>query len=238
LDRTARDHLQHCFVLHRRDFSNTSLILEVFSAAYGRLPVLAKGAKRGKGAAPTLQAFRPLWLSWSGGGEVKTLVRSEPAGRSFELAGDALFCGFYLNELLMRMLGRGDPNQHLFAFYHSALTDLATGANLERVLRQFELRLLQELGYAGSLDRDAGGQPVSAGRRYYYLPDVGLREAGAEELGEGISGSALLALAAGDALTGESAREARALMRRLLAPHLGERPLKSRELFRRWRGTA
>ena len=102
-------------MLHRRDFSNTSLILEVFSAAHGRLPVLAKGAKRGKGAAPMLQSFRPLWLSWSGGGEVKTLVRSEPAGRAFELKGDALFCGFYLNELLMRVLGRGDPHQHLFA---------------------------------------------------------------------------------------------------------------------------
>lgn len=227
-------------MLHRRDFSNTSLILEVFSATYGRLPVLAKGAKRGKGAAPVLQAFRPLWLSWSGGGEVKTLVRSEPAGKAFELAGDALFCGFYLNELLIRMLGRGDPNEHLFAFYHSALADLATGADLDRVLRQFELRLLQELGYTGALDRDAAGQPVSAERRYNYLSDVGLRDAdaGEEELGEGISGSALLALAAGDALIGESAREARALMRRLLAPHLGERPLKSRELFRRWRGTA
>jgi len=237
LDRCARDSLQHCFVLHRRDFGNTSLVLEIFSASHGRLPVIAKGAKRGKGAAAaSLQSFRPLWLSWSGSGEVKTLLRSEPAGRAFELSGITLYCGFYLNELLLRTLGRGDPHAHLFAFYHSALTDLGTGLDVETVLRQFELRLLQELGYAGTLDRDADGQPVSSGCRYIHVPEVGLRPAQTGDVGT--SGATLLGLAGGTSLTGELAREARAFMRDLLAPHLGGRPLKSRELFRRWRSTA
>jgi DNA repair protein RecO (recombination protein O) len=235
---TPRDQLQHCFVLHRRDFGNTSLILEVLSAAYGRLPALAKGAKRGRNpTAAILQPFRPLWLCWSGRGEVKTLTRSEPAGRALPLEGEVLFCGFYLNELLVRMLGRCDPHEDLFAFYHGALTDLGTGADAATVLRQFELRLLQELGYLGALDLDADGIPVAANRRYLCVPDGGLRGAGEGERASSISGATLLGLASGAVLAEESAREARILMRRLLAPHLGERPLKSRELFQRWRGS-
>jgi len=239
LDRAARDHLQHGFVLHRRDFGNTSLILELFSAAHGRLPALAKGAKRGR--APTaalLQPFRPLWLSWSGRGEVRTLTRSEPAGNAFALSGEALYCGFYLNELVLRILGRGDPHAALFAFYHAALSDLSQeGRHLERVLRQFELRLLQELGFTGAMDREVEGEPVLGNRRYLVTPDLGPRAARPGEEGASVSGTTLLGLAAGAPLNGECAREARLLMRRLLAPHLGDRPLKSRELFRRWRET-
>jgi DNA repair protein RecO (recombination protein O) len=238
VDRQARDQLRRAFVLHRRDFGNTSLILEVFAAEHGRVPLLAKGAKRGRSAAAALlQPFQPLFLAWTGRGEVHALVRSEPAGRAFALAGGALYCGFYLNELLVRLLGRGDPHPVLFAFYHAALTDLAEGDDLERALRQFELRLLQELGYALILDREAdSGEPVSPRHRYLCIPDSGPRRAAAGEGGFSVAGETLVRLAAGEPLTGEAAREARELMRRLLAPHLGERPLKSRELFRRWRG--
>ena len=226
-------------MLHRRDFGNTSLIVEVFAPAHGRLPALAKGARRGRGmVAAILQPFRPLWVSWSGRGEVRTLTRSEPAGRAFDLQGEALLCGFYLNELLVRLLGRGDPHADLFAFYHAALADLAAGRDLESVLRQFELRLLEELGYAGAIDREADGRAVVAERRYVCLPDAGLRAASDAQSDVAVSGATLLLLAAGEPLTGQHAREARALMRRLLAPHLGDRPLKSRELFRRWRNTA
>ena len=119
-------------MLHRRDFGNTSLIVEVFAVGHGRLPALAKGARRGRGAvAAILQPFRPLWMSWSGRGEVRTLTRSEPAGRAFDLQGEALLCGFYLNELLVRLLGRADPHADLFAFYHAALSDLAAGRDLQ-----------------------------------------------------------------------------------------------------------
>lgn len=239
MDGNARDHLQRCFVLHRREFGNTSLIVEVFAAAHGRLPALAKGARRGRGVvAAILQPFRPLWMSWSGRGEVRTLTRSEPAGRAFDLQGEALLCGFYLNELLVRLLGRGDPHADLFAFYHAALSDLAAGRNLESVLRQFELRLLEELGYARAIDREADGRAVVAERRYVCLPDAGLCAASDAQADVAVSGATLLLLAAGEPLTGQHAREARALTRRLLAPHLGDRPLKSRELFRRWRNSA
>lgn len=238
MDKAARDHLQRCFVLHRRDFGNSSLILEVFANAHGRIAVLAKGAKqsrRGRAAGGSvLQSFRPLLLSWSGRGEVKTLLRFEPAGLAVELSGETLFCGFYLNELLVRLLGRGDPHEALFAFYHSALISLAAGEEIDSVLRQFELRLLHEIGYSVVLDVEAAsGRPVASRLRYVYEQESGLREAGAGDSQSSVSGDTLLRLAAGGPLRGQATREARVLLRSLLAPYLGARPLKSRELFRR-----
>lgn len=238
MDNRVRDRLCRCFVLHRRDFGNTSLLIEVFSAEEGRLPVLAKGAKRGRrSTAADLQPFRPLWLGWVGRGEVKTLVRTEPAGAPHELPGTALFCGFYLNELLMRLVGRHDPQEGLFAFYHAALAELAQGVDLDSALRRFELHLLRELGYGIMLDQDAvSGEAVLPRLRYVYEPESGLREDAGPCNGFTVSGETLLMLAAGKSLQGVQAREARELLRRLLRPHLGERPLKSRELFRQWRG--
>jgi DNA repair protein RecO (recombination protein O) len=234
MDRQARDHLQRCFVLHRREFGNTSLIVEVFSPEHGRFAALAKGARRPRGgSAAVLQPFQPLWLSWGGGGEVRTLLRSEAAGRPFALAGEALYCGLYLNELLVRLLGRGDPHADLFAFYHGALEALAGSGESEPVLRRFELQLLQELGYGPVLDREAGaGRALRPDASYAYREGQGLvAAAGAAQ--PGICGQTLLSLAAGEDLTPEQARELRGLMRQLLAPLLGPRPLKSRELFRR-----
>jgi DNA repair protein RecO (recombination protein O) len=183
-----------------------------------------------------LQPFTPLWLSWSGRGEVRTLARVEPAGNALALSGKALVCGFYLNELLMRLLGRNDPHEDLFAFYHAALTRLTQGTDLDGPLRQFELRLLQDTGYALDLGRDWDtGLAVTPDGRYIYEADRGFRAQDQEEEGLQVTGETLLALAADAPLAGALAREARALMRAALAPHLGSRPLRSRELFQQWR---
>lgn len=234
----SRDRLEQAFVLHRRDYANTSLLLEVFSGPEGRFPAIAKGAKRGRlPTAVLLQPFTPLWLSWSGRGEVRTLARVEAAGSAPTLSGKALFCGFYLNELLMRLLGRNDPHEDLFAFYHAALTRLAEGTDLDGSLRQFELRLLQDTGYALDLAREWDtGRPVAAGHAYVYEPERGMRAAVGPEDGPLVRGETLLALAAGEPLAGGLAREARDLMRAALGPYLGTRPLKSRELFQQWGG--
>lgn len=236
----SRDRLDQAFVLHRRDYANTSLLLEIFSSTQGRFPAIAKGAKRGRApSAALLQPFTPLWLSWSGRGEVRTLARVEAAGGGLALPGKALFCGFYLNELLMRLLARNDPHEDLFAFYHAALTRLAQGTDLDSPLRQFELRLLQDAGYAVDLEREWDTlQPVVVGRRYVYESERGLRAAGECEEGATVGGEALFALASGSPLSGAAAREARGLMRTALAPYLGTRPLKSRELFQHWSGTS
>ena len=231
----SREPLQPCFILHRRDLGETSLLLEMFGSAQGRVPVVAKGARRGRApAAAFLQPFQPLWASWSGRGEVFTLTCGEPAGRPAGLSGRALWCGFYLNELLMRLLGRGDPCEELFAFYHATLETLADDGQLETRLRQFELRLLGELGYAPPLDREAGsGQSIRPERRYDCPPGSRPRLLPDARDGSGIAGATLLQLVRGEPLTGAAAREARTLLRGLLAPHLGPRPLYSRELFRR-----
>jgi len=236
-DKAARDHLQRCFVLHRRSFGNTGLILDVFSVAHGRQAILAKGAKQQRRGRPAggelLQPFRPLWLSWSGRGEVKTLVRYEAAGPAVELPGKVLYCGFYLNELLVRLVRKGDAHEALFAFYSAALGALAEGTDIETVLRGFELRLLREIGYAVELDREAGsGRPVVPEHYYLYEPESGLCATGSGEGHQALSGEMLLTLTAGGPLSGPAAKAAKLLTRRLLAPYLGARPLKSRELFR------
>ena len=230
---STRDQLQQGYVLHRRDYSDTSLLIEAFTTEHGRVPLLAKGAKRGRSpSAALLQPFSPLLFAWSGRGEVQTLLRVEPAGRPVALAGDALYCGFYVNELLMRVLGRQDPHERLFLFYQRVLDELTGGADLDAPLRRFELRLLAELGYGPELDREAvGDQPVRPDRHYVYSNEQGLMQARSPDSNGAVSGATLLRLTGGEALTGVHAREARALMRRLLAPYLGERPLRSRALF-------
>lgn len=236
--------LRRGFVLHRRDYRNTSLLVELFCADEGRVGTVAKGAKaapRGRSAqAALLQPFQPLWLAWTGRGELKTLTRVEAAEQALPLADRRLYCGFYLNELLLRLLARHDPHEALFVFYQQALADLVS-AEVESVLRRFELRLLEELGYAPDLRKDAAGTPVVSWRVYQYVHEVGLiaqPEAadGAFSPVQGevlVPGDALGALASGASLSGAEARALRALMRAALAPLLGSRPLKSRELFRR-----
>lgn len=225
------------FVLHRREYGNTSLLLDIFASGQGRFPAIAKGARRrGNPASALLQPFQPLWLAASGRGEVKTLIRSEAASRPFAIAGRPLLGGFYLNELLLRLLGRNDPHDQLFAFYQSALSRLSDGEDLETLLRQFELRLLDELGYGLTLDRLAeDGEPVRPDQTYVYEREIGVREA--DGVGPRLSGSTLLALARGERLAQEQRREARVLLRQVLEPHLGGRPLKSRELYQRWFGS-
>ncbi len=233
------DSTHRCFVLHRREYRNTSLLVEVFGAEPGRFPAIARGAKGSRTVpAGLLQPFQPVWMTWSGRGEVRTLRSVEAAGPPLSLEGTALYCGFYVNELLMRLTGRNDPHEGLFGPYSLTLASLAEGADPGGVLRAFELALLRELGYAPLLSREAdGGGPVRAERHYLYELErgpVGLSN-GAEGPAR-ISGRTLLGLEAGEPLDPEGAREARELLRRLLGRYLGERPLKSRELFRQWRG--
>lgn len=225
--------MQPAFVLHRRDYSDTSLLVELFTAEHGRLPLLAKGAKRRRSpGSALLQPFTPILVSWTGRGEVATMVRVEPSGRPVALTGDALFCGFYVNELLMRLLGRQDPHAALFAFYQVVLKELADGEDLETPLRRFELRLLAELGYQAALDRESNdGPPLRAEQAYLYSREQGLVPAVSSGTDGAISGETLRRLVVGDVLSGVHAREARHLTRCLLEPHLGHRPLNSRVLF-------
>src|ERR1700675_5081227 len=146
---------QPAFVLHAHPYRETSLIVEAFTADYGRVALVARGAKRPRSELRgVLQAFQPLTLSWAGGGELKTLIRAEWRSGLPLVSGSALLCGFYLNELLLKLLPREDAHPQLFNDYQDALARLAAGADQATVLRRFELRLLAELGYALPLTHD------------------------------------------------------------------------------------
>ncbi len=230
-----RSTLQPAYVLHQRVYRETSLLLEIFSLEHGRLGLVARGARRGKsGWRALLQPFRPLLLSWSGRGELYSLVGAEPAEPAPQLQGRALLSGFYLNELLMRLLHRNDPHPELYGAYGAALISLGDTSQTEQVLRIFEKRLLQAIGYGLILDTDvATGAPVSPGRRYVYLVEHGpSSEAPAGQAGVLLDGETLVALEREILDSPEVLVQAKALMRYVLAAYLGDKPLASRELFR------
>ncbi len=220
--------LQAAYVIHHRPYRNTSLLLELFTRESGRAPAVARGVRAGpRGRAGLLQPFVPLLVGWAGRGEVRTLTSFDAGGAPPALRGRGLYCGFYLNELLMRLLGRCDAHPGVFDCYRATLAGIADGET-EQALRRFELRLLQELGYGLQLQLEAGaGTPVEPDKRYRYEVERGA----IEQPGGGYSGRTLLALA-GSLPAGEAElRESRTLMRSVLSHYLGERPLKSRELF-------
>ncbi len=224
------------FLLHAHPYSETSLVLDVFARQHGRLALLARGARRPRSALRgILMAFQPLVLDWFGGGEVKTLARAEWQGGMPLLAGKSLLLGYYLNELLIRLLPREDPHPALFDAYAEALAALARGRTETAELRRFEKSLLRELGYGLALDREAGtGEPVRPEKRYTYEVERGVVAAD-ESAGVlprlSFAGKTLLDLAADDYRDPRTMAEGKALMRHLISHYLGGQPLQSRRIF-------
>ncbi len=226
--------LQPAFVLHRRPYRDTSLLLEVFSQDHGRVGLVARGAagsrSRLKGL---LQPFASLLLSWVGTGELATLTAAEEAGLPAPLPPHRVLAGLYVNELLVRLLPRLDPHSGLFAAYPLLLAELATAVGEEPPLRRFEKRLLEELGYGLTLDCEAAsGASIVAEERYCYVLDRGPLTAGSAEGGVPISGRGLLALRDGILNDPAVLREVKRLTRAALAVQLRGRALKTRELYR------
>ncbi|HTE14448.1 MAG TPA: DNA repair protein RecO, partial [Burkholderiales bacterium] len=154
--KSSRHKEQPGYVLHSYPYQETSLIVEVFTREFGRVGMVAKGAKRPHSPLRSvLMPFHALTLDWSGRSDLKTLRTAEWRGAFRLLSGRALICGFYLNELLLKLLHRDDPHDALFGAYEQTLQALLNGADHALVLRCFEKRLLSELGYALILDCDA-----------------------------------------------------------------------------------
>lgn len=220
------------FLLHAYPFSETSLIIEVFVRDHGRLALLARGARRPRSALRgVLHAFQPLELGWFGGGEVKTLAKAEWMGGLPLLRGEGLLLGYYLNELLLKLLPREDAHAALFDAYTSALAALAHGATETAELRRFEKTLLRELGYGLVLERDAHGRPIEAERAYRYQIERGAVAADETEAGQGISGRTLLDLAEDNYADARCLAESKQLMRYLLGHYLSGQPLQTRRVF-------
>jgi DNA repair protein RecO (recombination protein O) len=225
---------QPAYVLHAYPFRETSLIVEVFSRDFGRMALLARGARRPRSnLRGLLMAFQPLELGWAGKGEVLTLMKAEWQGGQPLLKGQALFCGYYLNELLVHLLPREDPHERLFGRYAEMLASLGSdpeGKVSEPDLRRFEKALLQELGYGLTLDRDSEGRLVESDAFYAYQMEEGPVRQG--QGGQAVRGQTLLDLAAEDFTDPRTRVEAKQLMRSLMAYYLGGTELETRKIFK------
>lgn len=218
------------YVLHSRPYKETSLLVEAFTRRHGRISVMARGARRAHSVLKArLLPFQSLAFSWFGKGPLHTLHDVEWQGDGRSLAGAGLMCGFYLNELLMRLLPPGDAHEALYDRYVQALDELMQGDEIEPVLRRFELALLTELGYAQTLSHLADGAAVEPDRPYAYALDIGVLEAGHSDTR--YAGKTLLDMTAGDYSDARTLAESKLLLRRLLAHYLGDQPLATRQLL-------
>ncbi|WP_321898758.1 DNA repair protein RecO [Paraburkholderia heleia] len=225
---------QPAFVLHSYPYRETSLIIDVLSRDHGRVALVAKGAKRPHSALRgVLQTFQPLALAWTGKGEVRTLTGAEWVGGMLPLTGDALLCGFYVNELLVKFIAREDPHPELFRHYVVTLTRLAHDEPPVQVLRAFERVLLREAGYALALNRTVNRKAVVAEGRYVFDPERGVREASDEWPSQWprLSGQTLLDMEEDDYHRPQTVAQSKALMRFLLNTYLGGTPLATRQIL-------
>ena len=225
---------QAAFVLHTHPFRETSLIVEAFSRDHGRIALVARGARRPRSAMRgLLMAFQPIELGWFGQGEMRTLAKVEWVGGQPLLQAQALLLGYYMNELLLKLLPREDAHPALFQAYAEAVHALAVGEPSQASLRLFEKTLLKELGYGLTLDREAdGGKPVNPQKRYAYVVERGPVLVGGDgREAESFSGRALLAIAQDDFSDAETLAQCKQLMRTLIQHYLGDQRLSSRRVF-------
>lgn len=242
------------YILHSYPYRETSLILQAWTEKHGRLGLVAKGARRPKSASRSvLVPFQPLALDWFGRGELRTLKSAEPAAPATPLAGSSLMSAFYLNELLLKLTTRDDPHEGLFAAYDLAISELRALSRLgarplgvsepgpsrdvEPILRRFELSLLQELGYAVELTREAATQaPIEAGRDYWYVvergPILAPHEGEAPANAVKLRGLTLLDLERGRFEDPVTIAQAKQLMRLLIHHSLNGQELATRALVR------
>ena len=226
--------LEPAYILHSRQYRESSLLLEVLSREHGRVGLVARGARGMKSRWKNmLQPFRPLLLSWTQRGELGTLTGADQVASPPPLAGESLFCGLYANELMIRFLHRSDPHRTLFDFYRQLMTELAAGKQVQPLLRIFEKQLLQSAGFGMQLDHEHDSDRViSSDAWYLYKPEAGpVRcDRGQGQDAKLVSGSALLALKCGQ-IEDHHLKELKQLMRCLIRNHLGDKPIASQALF-------
>lgn len=230
-----RVQLEPAFLLHHYPWRDSSRILELLTREHGRVSVFARAARRGGSTLPAaLQPFAELLVSWTARGDAGQLTGAERVRATAPIEGDRLMSAFYANELLVKLLPRHDPHPALYDAYATLLSRLADAAERPaRVLRLFEKRLLEELGWGLCLETEAlGGLPIEPDCCYRYRID------GGPELVEGVAegglvfcGASLLSLA-GDELRDErSLGDARRLLKAALDQCLDGRPLRTREVM-------
>lgn len=232
-----RTQLEPAYVLHHRPYRDTSRILELFTRTHGRISVFARGARAGRKSAASLssmlQPFNRLLVSWSGRGEAGQLTAAEFDGAVRPMPPPQLVSGFYLNELVLKLFTRHDPQPDAFDLYAHTVESLKSGPNPTAPLRLFEKRLLELLGYGLALDQESGtGAPIEPQAMYHYRLEYGVVRA--LDVAEGamiFSGSTLRALAQEDFDDPVACSDARRLFRAALDRILDGQELKTREVM-------
>lgn len=226
------------YVLHTYPYRETSLLVELFTRHHGRVALVARGAKRAKSLLRgVLLPFQPLSVGWFGRAELRTLAKAEWQRALPQLAGTGLMCGFYLNELLLKLTRRDDAHERLFDYYGETISALrgadSGNGRVGIVLRRFELDLLKELGYAVPLDTDLeSGKMVAPDRIYEYVIERGPVEAVAAPRRIQFRGKSLLDVANDDYSDLLTLQEAKQLTRLLINHYLGGQPLHTRQFIK------
>jgi len=224
---------QPSFILHHRPFRDSSQILDIISGDHGKLALVARGSRAARSRLKgVLRPFMPLSLSWVQRSDLGTLTGAEVCGAPIALSGDALLSGFYVNELLLHFLHRHDPQPGIFDIYARTIEALAAADSIAACLRQFEIELLRQLGYALNFDHEADSyDPLQRERHYEYRFEQGpvrvQRSSGAMVF----SGAQLLAIGAGRFEEPETLRASSRLLREVIGFHLGGKELKSRKVL-------
>ena len=233
---SARIELHPSYILHTRPYRDTSLLVDTITQGYGKVSLIARGARKAKNNQRyLLQPFMPLLLSWQGKGALKTLTGVEPQGLASSLAGVRLYSAMYANELLSYLLVQDDPTMTMYEDYQVLLDELCESECLiEPCLRRFELHLLEELGYGINFIDDADtAEPIVADQHYFFIANHGFVATGRRPDIRDVSytGRSLLNIAKYTFDDSDTRRAAKQLLRGALKPYLRGRKLKSRELF-------
>ncbi len=229
-----KSQLEPAYILHHRKYGETSLLLDVFSKEHGRISLLAKGARRNrKQQSIAFDLYQQYLMSWIAKTDLGTLTDIEPGQTSFNLKNKQVFCGFYMNELIINLLHRHEPHPDLFAAYELTLSELNQDKAEDIVLRYFEKRLLQILGYGLVLDCDVlTGEPIDADASYFYEFELGpASKSSRPDSAFTITGKTLLELDREQLIDKEQIQEARNLLRAILSRQLGNKKLASRDLY-------
>lgn len=232
---TSRIILEPSFVLHSRNFSDTSSIIDFFTLHHGRITVLVRGVRTSRSKfRGILQPFVPLLISWSGKTDLPVLTNAESTNLGYNFSGKKLLSAIYINELLVRLLQRCDPHVNTFNAYTNALMSLQNDSETELSLRKFEAKFLADLGYGIQFDLDSNSQKVLADKLYIFEFGKGLIKISGSQNTEAniFLGKSLLAMQNMELVTVDDYFDAKRLMRLAIGALLGDRQLKSRELWR------
>ena len=223
-----------CFILHRRNFSETSYILEIFSKDYGRINLIAKGAKRSKKyQGINLDLYQKYNISWIGKHELRTLTGIEIIPSMNPFTAEKAITGFYINEIILKLLHKEEPHLELFDVYEITLNRLFSNENEKIILRYFEKQLLESLGYGITLDHDIKtGLSIMPKNEYYYKIDSGPSlELVSSHEGMKISGKTLSELNNETLSDTKNINEAKNLLSMILSRYINQ-PLESRKLYK------